>query len=42
MRRYRASDLPRLAPLLDHPDGDARIGAAWAILHVSRKTANGR
>jgi len=36
MRRYTTADLARLAPLLDHPDGDARIGAAWAILHVSR------
>lgn len=37
MRRYTAADLARLAPLLDHPDGDARIGAAWAILHVTRR-----
>lgn len=35
MRRYRPADLARLAPLLDHPEGDARIGAAWAILHVT-------
>ena len=37
MRRYTVADLPKLTPLLDHPDGDARIGAAWAILHVTGK-----
>lgn len=34
MRRYGPADLPRLAPLLDRAEGDLRIGAAWAILHV--------
>lgn len=32
--RYTPADLPKLAPNLDHPDADARIGAAWAILYV--------
>lgn len=36
MRRYRPADLARLAPLLDHVEGDVRIGAALAILHVAR------
>lgn len=35
MRRYQPADLAKLAPLLDHPEGDVRIGAAWAILHVT-------
>jgi HEAT repeat protein len=35
MRRYTAADFPKLAPLLDHAEGDARIGAAWAILHIN-------
>lgn len=38
MRRYTAADLPKLAPLLEHSDGDARIGTAWAILHVTGKS----
>ena len=38
MRRYTVADLPKLVPSLDHPEGDARIGAAWAILHVANKT----
>ncbi len=37
MRRYTVADLPKLAPLLDHYEGDARIGAAWAILHVTAR-----
>jgi HEAT repeat protein len=41
MLRYTPEDLHRLVPLLDHPDGDARIGAAWAILHVIARTAGG-
>lgn len=36
MLRYKPADLARLVPLLDHPDGDARIGAAWAILYVMK------
>ena len=28
------ADVSRLAPLLSHADGDARIGAAWVIVHV--------
>ena len=36
MRRYAIADALKLAPLLDHAEGDARIGAAWAILHVMR------
>lgn len=28
------AEIVRLAPLLEHPHGDARIGAAWALLHV--------
>lgn len=39
MGRYPVADLTRFTPLLDHPDGDARIGAAWAILHVSARGA---
>lgn len=35
MQRYTVADLPKLVPLLDHPEGDPRIGAAWAILHVT-------
>ena len=35
MRRYQPAALPKFAPLLDHPEGDVRIGAAWAILHVT-------
>lgn len=35
MRRYTTADFPKLAPLLDHAEGDARIGAAWAILHIN-------
>jgi hypothetical protein len=38
MRRYSVGELSRLAPLLDHPDGDTRIGAAWAILHVTGRS----
>jgi hypothetical protein len=38
MQRYTAADIPKLAPLLDHPEGDARIGAAWAILHLGAAT----
>jgi HEAT repeat protein len=37
MQRYTAADFPKLVPLLDHAEGDARIGAAWAILHISSK-----
>lgn len=29
------TDIPRLAPLLQHPEGDVRIGVAWAMLFVS-------
>jgi hypothetical protein len=35
MRRYTSADFPKLAPLLDDAEGDARIGAAWAILHIN-------
>jgi HEAT repeat protein len=35
MRRYTTADFQKLAPLLDHAEGDARIGAAWAILHIN-------
>ena len=38
MRRYTIADLPKLKPLLDHADGDARIGAAWAILEVTARS----
>ena len=38
MRRYTIADFPKLAPLLDHPEGDARIGAAWAMLHIAAST----
>jgi HEAT repeat protein len=41
MRRYTTADLEKLAPLLDHPEGDARIGAAWAIQHVTRRGSSG-
>jgi hypothetical protein len=37
MRRYTTTDVVKLAPLLDHAEGDVRIGAAWAILHVTRR-----
>lgn len=35
MLRYDPEDLPRVVPLLEHPHGDVRLGAAWTILHVS-------
>ena len=35
MRRYTTADFPKLAPILDHAEGDARIGAAWAILQIA-------
>jgi hypothetical protein len=34
MRRYTAADLHRIEPLLDHPEAEARIGAARAVLYV--------
>ncbi len=36
MLRASPTDLPKFAALLDHPEGDARIGGAWAILHAAR------
>jgi hypothetical protein len=40
MRRATAVDFPKFAPLLDQAEGDARIGGAWAILHVTRGAAS--
>ena len=37
MRRYTSADFPKLSPLLAHAEGDARIGAAWAILHINAR-----
>lgn len=34
MLSYEESDIPRLIPLLTDPHGDARIGAAWAIVTI--------
>ena len=36
MLGYSPSDFARLQPLLGDADPDARIGAAWAILHIER------
>jgi len=50
--RYQASqallshitpdELPQLAPLLTYPDPDARVSAAWIILHVNAKSEAAR
>jgi hypothetical protein len=37
MRRATTADFPKFSPLLEQPEGDARIGGAWAILHVARR-----
>ncbi len=37
MPYYKPSDIPAIAPLLDHPDEDARTSAAWVILAASAK-----
>ena len=35
MRRETSTDPAPFAALLDSPEGDTRIGAAWAILHIA-------
>lgn len=42
MPRYALADLPRLMPLLENPESDTRIGAAWSILYVYIKADDGK
>ena len=39
--KFSAGDLPRLTPLLDHENGDVRVGAATAILAVLERGGRG-
>jgi hypothetical protein len=36
MRLWPAENAGKFAHLLDSPDADTRVGAAWAVLHLSR------
>lgn len=37
MTLYTLEDLPRVAALLDHPDADVRVAAAWTVLTVESR-----
>lgn len=39
MRIYAPRDLSRVVALLEHPEGDVRLGAAWMILAVMARPA---
>jgi len=41
MRLYTVVDLPRIAAMLNDPEGDSRIAAAWIILFVSAQPGRG-
>ncbi len=39
MQLWPAENVGKFAHLLDSPDADTRVGAAWAVLHLSRGSA---
>ncbi|MDB6169563.1 MAG: hypothetical protein JWM88_2427 [Verrucomicrobia bacterium] len=38
MVRYGIADLPRFQPLLEDPESDTRVGAAWSVLFIEARS----